>query len=143
MTMIAQQPYNIQALEVLNAAGEWIQPKLEPETFVVNLGDMIGRLTNDAFLSTIHRVRNKTTEERYSLPFFFGFSNDELITTLPQFLTPESPLKEEYQQGMTGYEHYNRRLQRAHHNHPSAINNVSPALPIEMIRVNGVLVNGI
>ena len=47
MTMIAQDPFDAESLEVLNAEGRWIQPKLEKETFVVNLGDMMGRLTND------------------------------------------------------------------------------------------------
>ncbi|KAL2820848.1 Clavaminate synthase-like protein [Aspergillus cavernicola] len=146
MTIIAQKPYSAECLEVLNAAGQWVKPKLEPETFVVNLGDMTGRLTNDVFQSTVHRVRNKTAEgklsqSRYSMPFFFGMSNDELITTLPQFVTEENPLKENYLRGMTGYEHYNRRLQRAHHKHPSAVSSASTALPPGMTKVNGVLVD--
>ncbi|PYH94565.1 Clavaminate synthase-like protein [Aspergillus ellipticus CBS 707.79] len=101
MTMIAQKPSSAESLDVLNSAGQWVKPKLEPETFVVNLGDMTGRLTNDVFQSTVHRVCNKTSEGkepqgRYSIPFFFGMNNDELITTLPQFVTDKTPLKEEY-----------------------------------------------
>lgn len=142
MTMIAQTPYDVSALEVLNAVGEWISPVMEPETFVVNLGDMMGRLTNDTFLSTIHRVRNTDTRDRYSLPFFFGLSNDELISTLPQFVTEENPLKEEYKKPMTGYEHYNVRMQRAHHKHTSAVDGVDPALPYGMTKIDGVLVEG-
>lgn len=80
--MIAQKPWDIQALEVLNAAGEWISPKIELETFVVNLGDMMGRLTNDKFASTVHRVCNKDPRGRYSMPFFYGLNNDELTETL-------------------------------------------------------------
>ncbi|PLB44208.1 Clavaminate synthase-like protein [Aspergillus steynii IBT 23096] len=146
MTMIAQRPYYAESLEVLNAAGQWVKPKLEPETFVVNLGDMVGRLTNDVFQSTVHRVCNtapegKVSQNRYSMPFFFGMNNDELVTTLPQFATEENPLNEQYLHGMTGYEHYNRRLQRAHHKHPSAINSASTALPPGMTKVNGILVS--
>lgn len=103
----------------------------------------MGRLTNDKFLSTVHRVRNKTTEARYSLPFFFGLSNDEYITTLAQFVTSDNPLKEEYQKGMTGFEHYNRRLQRAHHKHPSAVGGVEVALPLGMTKIDGVLIEGL
>ncbi|KAL4786913.1 hypothetical protein BJX76DRAFT_354726 [Aspergillus varians] len=146
MTMIAQKPYSAECLEVLNAAGQWVKPKLEAETFVVNLGDMTGRLTNDIFQSTIHRVRNKTPEgkpsqSRYSMPFFFGMNNDELITTLPRFVTEENPLKQNYRRGITGYEHYHQRLQRAHQKHPSAINTTSTALPPGMTKVDGVIVN--
>ena len=148
MTMIAQKPYNAQSLEVLNAAGQWIKPQLEPETFVVNLGDMTARLTNDAFQSTVHRVCNHGSpgvapQGRYSMPFFFGMNNDEYTMTLPQFVTDETPLREDYQQGITGYEHYNRRLQRAHHKHPSAVNSVDVALPKGMTKIDGVLLDGI
>ncbi|CAG8394391.1 unnamed protein product [Penicillium salamii] len=98
MTMIAQKPSSAESLEVLNSAGQWVKPKLEPQTFVVNLGDMTGRMTNDVFQSTVHRVCNKAPEgqkpqARYSMPFFFGMNNDELITTLPQFVTDQTPLR--------------------------------------------------
>ncbi|KZF19304.1 Clavaminate synthase-like protein, partial [Xylona heveae TC161] len=76
VTMIAQKPFDSPGPEVLNAAGRWISPNLEPETFVFNLGDMMGRLTNHQFLATVHRVINKTGKPRYSLPFFFGLNND-------------------------------------------------------------------
>lgn len=88
MTMIAQTPWDVQALEVLNANGEWISPKLEPETFVVNLSDMMARLTNDTFQATVHRVCNKDPRGRYSLPFFYGLNNDELTETLVSIQQP-------------------------------------------------------
>jgi isopenicillin N synthase-like dioxygenase len=141
--MIAQTPYDTSALQVLNAAGEWISPVMEPETFVVNLGDMMSRLTNDSFLSIIHRVKNTDTRGRYSLPFFFGLSIDELISTSPQFITEENLLKEEYKNFTTGYEHYNKRMQRAHHKHISAVDKVDIALPYGMTKVDGVLLEGI
>src|SRR4051812_28367889 len=110
ITLIAQNPYQVQALEVLNTEGNWIRPALEPETFVVNLGDIMARFTNDAFLSTVHRVRNKNTEGRYSLALFFGINNDELVDVRPQFITPERPLAEGYEKGITTYEHFKIRL---------------------------------
>ncbi|KAH8892657.1 Clavaminate synthase-like protein [Thozetella sp. PMI_491] len=146
MTMIAQKPYDQPALEVLNAQGQWIKPVLEdPECFVVNLSDMTSRLTNDVFQSTIHRVRNNTNgaQSRYSLPFFFGLNQDEVTTTLPQFVTEENPLQERYEQGMTGFEHYNNRMHKAHHKHPHSQGQVSAALPVGMSRVDGIVVEGL
>lgn len=142
MTMIAQDPYDVQSLEVLNAAGQWIKPKLEPHTFVVNLGDMMARLTNDVYLSTVHRVRNQTGRERYSLPFFFGLNNDELVSPLSEFITDATPVREGYERGMTAYEHYNRRMQRAHHKHYTATEKVDVGLPKGFTRIDGILVDG-
>ncbi|ETS85870.1 hypothetical protein PFICI_03895 [Pestalotiopsis fici W106-1] len=142
LTMIAQDPFDIQSLEVLNASGEWIRPKLEPHTFVVNLGDMMSRLTNNAFVSTVHRVRNITGRPRWSLPFFFGLNNDELVSPLPQFISKDRPLSEGYEHGITAYEHYNRRMQRAHHQHTTAVDKCDPTLPRGMTRIDGVLVPG-
>ena len=143
MTMIAQKPYDVQSLEVLNAQGEWIKPKLEPRQLLVNLGDMIGRLSNNVFQSTVHRVRNISGRQRWSMPFFFGLANDELIHTLPQFVTKDTPLCEGYERPVTGYEHYNFRMQRAHHLHPSNVAKLKLALPAGMTKINGVLVDGI
>ncbi|CAG8394421.1 unnamed protein product [Penicillium salamii] len=143
MTLIAQDPFDIESLEVLNASGHWIKPKLQPQTFVVNLGDMMARLTNDVFLSTVHRVRNQSGRERYSLPFFFGLNNDELISPLPQFITSQTPIQESYKTGMTAFEHYNRRMQRAHHKHYTATEKITTALPKGMTKIDGVLVEGL
>jgi len=143
VTLIAQKPYHSTSLAVLNTDGEWISPKLEPQTFLVNLGDMMDRLTNGVFLSTVHRVCNKGDQERYSLPLFFGINNDELVNTLPQFITRETPLREVYEKGVTSYEHFNNRLRNAHHNHPSAAGETSTALLPGMTKVDGVLVEGL
>ena len=72
----------VPALQILNSAGEWIQAPPIPGTFVVNIGDMLARWTNDKFISTVHRVWNITCEERYSIPFFFGVNYDATIKTL-------------------------------------------------------------
>lgn len=141
MSMIAQDPCDIEALEVLNAAGQWIKPKLEPQTFVVNLGDMMARLTNNVYLSTVHRVRNQTGRERYSLPFFFGLNNDELISPLPEFITDAKPVHEGFERGMTAYEHYNRRMQRAHFKHYTATEKKDVGLPKGFARKDGILVD--
>lgn len=77
----------VPALQILNSKGEWIQAPPVPGTFVVNIGDMLARWTNDRFISTVHRVWNITGKERYSIPFFFGANYDAVITTLESCLT--------------------------------------------------------
>lgn len=76
----------VPALQILNVEGEWIQAPPIPGTFVVNIGDMLARWTNDRFVSTVHRVWNVTGQERYSIPFFFGVNYDATIKTLDSCL---------------------------------------------------------
>lgn len=71
------------ALQVLNAAGTWIEAPPVDGTFVINVGDMMARWTNDLFCSTLHRVINRSGRERFSIPLFFGPDYDTLITPLP------------------------------------------------------------
>ena len=71
------------ALQILNVDGQWIQAPPVEGTFVVNIGDMLARWSNDVFISTVHRVHNSTGCERYSIPFFFGPSYDTHLQPLP------------------------------------------------------------
>jgi len=63
-----------EGLEVLNKKGEWIGITAIPGSLVVNVGDMLQRLTNGVLKSTTHRVVNPPKEKwgspRYSIPFF-------------------------------------------------------------------------
>ena len=82
-------------LEILDRDGRWLAIHPPPDAVVVNIGDMLARLTNDVLPSTTHRVVNPTPERagvaRYSTPFFLHFRPDFLIKTLPGCLTPEWP----------------------------------------------------
>ncbi len=61
-------------LQVQNHQGEWIDAIARPDQLMINVGDMLSRLTNNRLTSTIHRVVNPPREawgsSRYSIPFF-------------------------------------------------------------------------
>ena len=57
-------------LEVLTKKGEWMEVEVIPNAFVVNIGDLMARWSNDLFLANVHRVINRNSSERYSMAFF-------------------------------------------------------------------------
>ena len=54
----------------------WVDVPPDADAFVCNLGDMLERMTNGAYRSTPHRVRNASADGRLSFPFFFDPSWD-------------------------------------------------------------------
>jgi isopenicillin N synthase-like dioxygenase len=82
-------------LEVLDRDGRWLPINPPPGALVVNIGDMLQRLTNHVLPSTSHRVVNPAPERRgfsrYSTPFFLHFAPDYRIETLPGCITPDNP----------------------------------------------------
>lgn len=82
-------------LEVQNAAGEWIAAPPLPGTFVINLGDMVQRWTNDFYRSNMHRVLNHHNQvrDRYSVPFFYTPDHYARIESLPGCSGPERPVR--------------------------------------------------
>ena len=84
-----------QGLEILNKHGEWVPVTTLPETIIVNVGDMLQRLTNHVYTSTTHRVVNPpgdaAARSRYSIPFFLHPNPDFIIETLPQCIGEDNP----------------------------------------------------
>ncbi len=74
-------------LELLTKDGRWIPVSPKPGELVINIGDMLQRLTNGRLRSTSHRVVNpepdRASHARYSMPFFLHFRSDFLIEALP------------------------------------------------------------
>lgn len=74
-------------LELLTRDGRWIPVSPKPGELVINIGDMLQRLTNGRLRSTSHRVVNpapdRASHARYSMPFFLHFRPDFIIEALP------------------------------------------------------------
>jgi len=68
---------------VRTPSGNWVDAPRIPGSFVVNVGDMLHRLSNGRLLSTPHRVINRSGRERYSCPFFYDPNVDTVIEPLP------------------------------------------------------------
>ncbi|MFN4020729.1 MAG: isopenicillin N synthase family dioxygenase [Erythrobacter sp.] len=81
-------------LELLTKQGEWLPIPASKGALVINVGDMLERLTNGRLRSTTHRVVNPRGEaarrSRYSMPFFLHFRPDFLIEPLPECLDPDA-----------------------------------------------------
>jgi isopenicillin N synthase-like dioxygenase len=82
-------------LEVLSKKGEWVPFTSDADTIVVNIGDMLQRLSNHVYPSTTHRVVNPpgdaARKPRYSVPFFLHPNPDYMIRTLPMCISGDNP----------------------------------------------------
>jgi len=83
-------------LQLLNNDGEWLDITPEEDEIVINVGDMLQRLTNNYLKSTTHRVVNPPKEEwhvpRLSIPFFLHPVSQMDLTCLDDCITEERPL---------------------------------------------------
>jgi isopenicillin N synthase-like dioxygenase len=78
-------------LAVRLPSGDWVSPPLIPGTFLVNLGNVMRRWSNDRFLSTPHGVVNDSGRDRYSIAFFYSPNITARIECLPTCTGPDAP----------------------------------------------------
>ncbi len=99
-------------LELLDRDGKWLPVKPPEGAMVVNVGDMLQRLTNHVLPSTTHRVVNPPPERRghsrYSMPFFLHPAPDFLIETLPGCISAERPNR--YPEPISSHDYLHERL---------------------------------
>ena len=82
-------------LQVQNHEGEWVDAIAKPDELMINVGDMLSRLTNNKLLSTIHQVVNPPKElwgtSRYSVPFFMHPVSEMPLNCLKNCIDDEHP----------------------------------------------------
>ena len=98
-------------LQLLNEANEWVPIKAGVDAIVINVGDMLQRLTNNHLKSTTHRVVNPPREKwhmpRLSIPFFLHPKSEMDLTCLESCVTAENPVSFE---PITAGEYLDERL---------------------------------
>ena len=85
-------------LQVMTKAGTWAEAPLVPEAFIVNIGDLLARWTNDRWVSTLHRVVNPPgvaawRSRRLSLGYFQEINPEVEVSALPGTVEAGSPAK--------------------------------------------------
>ena len=89
MTVLART--EVPGLAVRLPSGEWFPPPVIPGTFLINLGNIMRRWSNDRFLSTPHGVLNDSGTDRYSIAYFHSPNPDRVIECLPSCTGPDDP----------------------------------------------------
>lgn len=101
-----------EGLEVRSHEGQWVPFTADADTIVVNIGDMLQRLSNHVYPSTTHRVVNppgdRARQPRYSTPFFLHPNPDFLIDVLPCCISADNPNR--YPEPITAQGYLEERL---------------------------------
>jgi isopenicillin N synthase-like dioxygenase len=81
----------VPGLAVRLPSGEWFAPPILPGTFLINLGNIMRRWSNDRFLSTPHGVINESGTDRYSIAYFYSPNPDAVIECVPTCTGVDNP----------------------------------------------------
>ncbi len=93
ITFLPANPVN--GLSVRMKDGTWFDVPYMPDVFVVNTGDTLARWSNDVFVSTPHRVINRSGGKRYAIPFFLNANSDTMVACLDTCQSESRPPKYE------------------------------------------------
>ena len=93
LTILARM--EVPGLALKLPSGEWFAPPLIDGTFLVNIGNMMRRMSNNTFLSTPHGVIVEGARDRYSLAYFHSPNPYRTIKVLDNFVSANSPAKYE------------------------------------------------
>ena len=91
LTILLQD--KICGIEIKDSNNEWFSAPIIPGTFLINIGHMIQRWTNDYYRATIHRVVSPKDEARCSIPFFFEPNFDTVVEPLEKFCSKDNPAR--------------------------------------------------
>ncbi|KDP38252.1 hypothetical protein JCGZ_04895 [Jatropha curcas] len=92
LTILAQD--DVGGLEVKRKSdGEWIWVKPTPNSYIINVGDIIQVWSNDAYESVEHRVKLNPDRERFSVPFFFSPAHSTMVEPLDEIVNEQNPAK--------------------------------------------------
>jgi len=83
-------------LQVMDLYGNWLDVPFVPDAFVINIGDMMQRWTNDRWRSNMHRVVNppeatRNAGPRQSLAYFLHPNHDAVVASIPTCVTQDNP----------------------------------------------------
>jgi isopenicillin N synthase-like dioxygenase len=121
LTILLQD--DVGGLQIYDRRVGWVPAEPIPGTFIVNIGDMLARWTNDLYRSTVHRVINVSNRERYSVPFFLGGNPDAVVEALPGCTGPENP---PLYPPTTAENHLREMYERSYRSDPADARQVNP-----------------
>ncbi len=91
MTALART--DVPGLAVRLPSGRWLAPPIIAGTFLINLGNIMRRWSNDRFLSTPHGVLNESGTDRYSIAYFHSPNPASVIECVPTCTDPDNPAR--------------------------------------------------
>ncbi|KAK7260109.1 hypothetical protein RIF29_25877 [Crotalaria pallida] len=92
LTILAQD--DVGGLEVKRKSdGEWVRVKPTPDAYIINVGDIIQVLSNEAYESVEHRVMVNSERERFSIPFFLNPAHYTMVEPLQELTNEQNPAK--------------------------------------------------